>query len=469
MRSIRSELGKKIGGATLAILLIGGGGLYLSLQEALEKQFNNVLGAKAAALIMASEIKDGELEIDSDVLSFAGFGTGARGDYFEVLTEGGEELMRSPSLGTGELKTPPGLSQSTEGYAKLSLPEGVSGRAFWTTYEPLLDDDEAENTHGPSLKILVASSDTILRRTLRTVALYIAIFGCSGFLVILAISRSVVSSGLRSIDQLSGEVEEIDVARLARRIPVEGIPQELCSMAAKINELLARLEESFGREKRFTSNAAHELRTPLAELRTMTELGTRWPEEFTEEHGNEMLEVILELEALLGTLSLLARAESEATPTRVPVDLAEIVSEQVDRVSPRVKERDLEIQLELGEEEFFTDPVLFRAILQNLIDNAVDYVPEGGAIRVAANSHHLLVENEAPDLEEDDLPHLFTRFWRKSQSRSEKGHSGLGLSVVRAGVEHLGGTCSSELVKGLIRIEVKWPIVVGGGDSLSAG
>lgn len=461
MKSIRSELAAKMGGAVLAILLLGGGGLYLSLREALEKQFDDVLVAKTGALVMASEIKDRSLEIDLDVQTFAGFGTGARGDYFVVFASDREEWLRSPSLGTGKLAPPIDFDRLPQGFADVSLPEGVTGRAFWTTYEAPVDEDEEEVVASPSLKILVASSDATLRRTLRTMAVFIAVFGGCGVVLILAISRSVVRSGLRSLDRMIEEVERIDVGRLARRVPEDGMPQELRGIAAKVNELLGRLEESFGRERRFTSNAAHELRTPLAELRTMIELGTRWPDEFTEEHGSEMLEVISELEELLGTLSLLARAESEATPATEVVDLPVMVSEQVDRVRPRVEARSLELRVEVGEGEFRSDPVLFRAILQNLVDNAVDYAPEGSTIRIGAAPRRLFVENEAPDLEREDLSQLFARFWRKSESRSGKGHSGLGLSVVRAGVEHLGGSSRADLVDGRLRVLVEWP---GDGD-----
>jgi len=456
MKSIRSELARRLGGVALVILLIGGGGLYFSLRSALERQFDEVLVAKAGALMMASEIDDGELEIDLDVQTFAGFGTGVRGDYFVVFEEDGAIAMSSPSLGTVELRPPLRFREAKEGFARVDLPENVSGRAFWTSYQPALDRNEVEEREPPSLKILVASSDATLRRTLRTTALFVSIFGVVGVLLTFAISKSGVRSGLKPLDSLSEEVEQIDVHHLARRVSLEGMPEELLGIGSKINELLARLEDSFGREKRFTSNAAHELRTPLAELRTMTELGTRWPEEFTEEHGNEMLEVISDLEALLGTLSLLAKTESKAVAHREAINLEETVSELVERGRSRIKERELDIRCEIANEEFYSDPVLFRTILQNLLDNALDYCPEGSTIRVAADSEHLIVENPVHDLTEEDLPQLFARFWRKSRSRSEKEHSGLGLSVVRAAVEHLGGSCRAELQDEVLRVRIDW-------------
>ena len=104
-----------------------------------------------------------------------------------------------------------------------------------------------------------------------------------------------------------------------------------------------------------------------------------------------------------------------------------------------------------------TDPVLWRAIIANLLGNAVTYAPGGSTLRISASPRVFAVENEAPDLDPGDLDRLFERFWRKSSSRTEKGHSGLGLSVVRAAVTFLGGECSASLDGAWLRVEVRWP------------
>ena len=210
-------------------------------------------------------------------------------------------------------------------------------------------------------------------------------------------------------------------------------------------------------ETRFTSDAAHELRTPLAELRAMTELGAKWPDEFTAEHGREMLEVLAELESLLETLSLLAKADSEASPHLEAVELEVGVRESLARFGDDIAERGLQIELDLSPGSITTDPVLWRAIIANLLGNAVTYAPGGSTLRISASSRVFAVENEAPDLDPGDLDRLFERFWRKSSSRTEKGHSGLGLSVVRAAVTFLGGECSASLDGSWLRVEVRWP------------
>lgn len=464
MSSIRRDLALRIGGATLLLVLAGGFGLHFSLRKALEVQFDRILATKAQALVTASEIDRGEFEIDLDVQAFAGFGSSSPGDFFEVFDQDGASVERSPSLGVGELRRPADLFGTDEGFANLLLPGGLPGRAHWSSFVPQTDgDEEGEEAldaapAAPVMRILVASDDSGLRSTLRTVAFVIALFGFGSILLSLAILHAVVKTGLKPLERLSADVQRIDVQHLARRLPLDGLPEELHGVAAKLNELLERLEVSFEREKRFAGDAAHELRTPLAELRAMTELGTRWPEEFTAEHGREMLAVLGELGQLLDTLSLLARAEDGSVSGFDSIDLAGSVEESVARCRDSAAARRLSIELSVEDGPFRSDPALWRAIVANLVGNAVAHAPEDGLVSVVASPRQFAVENEAPDLDESDLEHLFERFWRKSTSRTAKEHSGLGLPLVRAAVASLGGDCRASLREGRLRIEVRWPV-----------
>src|SRR5690606_30406849 len=114
----------------------------------------------------------------------------------------------------------------------------------------------------------------------------------------------VVGTGLRPLGRLTREVHEIDLDGARRRVTTSDLPAELAPVAGKLNELLERVESTFERERRFTSHAAHELRTPLAELKVMAELGLRWPDEMTPRHVEDMLEVVGELEALIDALAV---------------------------------------------------------------------------------------------------------------------------------------------------------------------
>lgn len=228
-------------------------------------------------------------------------------------------------------------------------------------------------------------------------------------------------------------------------------------VAESLNDWLGRLEASFERERRFSSHAAHELRTPLAELKSIAELGATWPEEATTGRCAEMVTVANELEALLDKLSLLARADAGRQPVqREAVDLAATIATAVSRLEGKAEQRGIRFDTRVEGGEFVTDPVLWGTILQNLLGNAVSHAPEGSTVKVDASSRRLAVTNPAPELEPADLEHLFERFWRKDESHNGDDHSGLGMSIVRACTTLLGGECRASLSReGELTVEVE--------------
>lgn len=464
MKSIRRQLTAAIAAATVLSLLAGGIILYVALREALYARFDSELATKAQALAKASELDDLQFEIDLNVREFAGFGAPGLGDFFVIRDKDGAVLERSPSLGFADLPDYAATTGESSGYRAIVLPDGAPGRAFWKTFQPLEDDPDKRGGTAyrdaleryRDLRIAVASDLTGLHATLRTAALTIAAVAAGGLLVTLLLFHRVVRVAFRPFDRVAAQVQELDVRRLDRRLPAHDLPVELQGIAAKLNELLGRLEVSFARERRFTSDAAHELRTPLAELKAMTELGTRWPQEFTAEHAAEMTKAIGEVEVLLEKLSQLAKADAALGVQREAVDLGATVRDCLDRFAVPIKERRLQFDIETAEGAWRTDPVLWRSILDNLVGNSVAYAPEGSSITLRATPAEFSVTNVAPDLVPDDTRHLFDRFWRKSAARGDREHSGLGLSLVKANAELLGGSCRASLVAGKLNVSILW-------------
>ena len=136
------------------------------------------------------------------------------------------------------------------------------------------------------------------------------------------------------------------------------------------------------------------------------------------------------------------------------IDLGESIRECLSRRKVEITSRDLGVDCRIEPGEFHSDPVLWRAIVQNLVDNAVAYAPAGSTIGITASPRSLSVSNDAPGLDEDDLGKLFERFWRKEGPRSGTQHSGLGLSIVRSSAEFLGGRCDAMLESGRLNVVV---------------
>lgn len=452
MKSIQRQMAVSVG-IVAVIIAVGGAALFLALRFALRTQFDAVLETKADALVTASEVEDGAFEIDLDVQAFAGFGSRGPGDYFQIVTKEGASVQRSPSLGAFPLKGVETLPAVAKGFADMTLPEGVEGRAYWTTFTPA-DDIEKRFT---DLRIVVASDLTDLKSTLRVAALMITVFGTGGVIVILLLLRHLLRAGVKPLHSLSTEVQGIDVNRLARRLTVEDLPVELLGIAEKLNELLERLEGSFARERRFSSHAAHELRTPLAELKSMMEYGATWPGELNSAYIVDMLGAVAELKALIEKLVLLARAESGKFVSLDRIDLESSMTACLARHQAEIDRRGLKIDLTIERGRFSSDLVIWQAIVNNLIDNAVAYAPEESLVEIFVSPHRFLVRNEAPHLRVEDLAQIFERFWRKAATRSTGKHSGLGLSLVKSGAAFLGGSCDARLEGHRLSMEVVWP------------
>jgi signal transduction histidine kinase len=458
MISIRWRLTLSLCAAIGVLFVVTGVGVFLAMQHFLHARFDETLTAKARALITASEVDDGDFEIDLTVQDFAGFGAGGD-DYFEIRRAGGGLVLRSPSMQVrGE------IFDKFERYSERmgsepvifesQLADGRPARFYVQEVRPK-DDEERRFA---DIYLVAASSTLGMRRELNLLATVLAVAGGAAVSLMIPMIRFGLGSGLRPLDRLSENISRMRPEELHRRVETDRLPAELKPVAVKLNEWLARLEESFERERRFSANAAHELRTPLAEIRSMAELGAKWPEEATAEHCAEIVTVCGELECLLDRLSLLARADAGRQPVQIDrVELSPLVSATIARYEEKAADRGLRFLTKIDSDHVTTDPFLWTTIFQNLIANAVSHAPAGAEVEIRVGADIIAATNPAPDLAAEDLPRLFERFWRRDESHACYEHSGLGLSIVKASAALLGAECSARLSeRGDLCVEVRF-------------
>ncbi|MDQ3615702.1 MAG: HAMP domain-containing histidine kinase [Actinomycetota bacterium] len=294
---------------------------------------------------------------------------------------------------------------------------------------------------GSGTALVLAQSLEPNDRTLGKLGLVLLVFGLAGVLGAALAGRAVARNGLRPVRRLTDAAEEIARTEQLEPIDVKG-NDEIARLASAFNAMLLALSASRDRQRQLVADAGHELRTPLTSLRTNLDLLVQADQRggLSESSRAELLEdvrfQIEELTNLIGDLVELAR--DEPMPVAVEaVDLAEIT----DRAVARVRRRAPSLRFVVHTEPWWVmgEPGPLERAVTNLLDNASKWSPPLGEVSVSLASGSLRVADQGHGIAENDLPHVFDRFYRSPESRTMPG-SGLGLSIVRQIVERHGGS-----------------------------
>jgi two-component system sensor histidine kinase QseC len=435
----------------------GGTVLYLTIRAGLIAEFDSSLKATAEGVSTATEQEKGVVNVDFTQDLMPGFERKRQPDYFEAWLANGTVIRRSPSLKDSDL--PNRVVPTTKGPASWNaiLPDGQRGRAIGIQFVPQMEEDVRDQPTAlkitDPITLVVARHRAPLDHRLRLVATAIGLVGgvlaaMTGFGV-----PAIVGRSLHPLERLAERAALIDAHSLQLRFPTSGLPAELGPICQQLNALLARLQSSFDREQRFSADVAHELRTPIAELRTLAEVALKWPEDSgtTRSAFQDALAIALQMESIATGLLAIARCEGGLLPVDVePVPLAPLIHEISRSLGDQALAKQVTLSIVAPEDVcWLADFTLLRVILTNLLSNAVQYCSSGGIVRLTVQTDgergQLLVSNATNGLRAEDLPHLFERFWRKDPSRSSPEHCGLGLALSKAYAEALAMDLRAEL------------------------
>ncbi|MFF7580649.1 HAMP domain-containing histidine kinase [Streptomyces sp. NBC_01707] len=253
----------------------------------------------------------------------------------------------------------------------------------------------------------------------------------------------VARTGLRPVDELTEAVEHVARTEdLTLRIPVEG-EDEIARLSRSFNSMTAALASSRDRQAQLIADAGHELRTPLTSLRTNVELlarseetGRPIPPDDRKALMKSVTAQMTELASLIGDLQELARPDAAQPGPLQVVGLHDIASTALERA--RLRGPELTITADLEPWYVRAEPAALERAVVNVLDNAVKFSPQHGTVAVALHSGELTVVDQGPGIPEEELPHVFERFWRSPSARQLPG-SGLGLSIVARTVQQAGG------------------------------
>ena len=433
-------------GLTLGILLtLFAVFCYASFHRGLHRDFDFHLDHETRALMPHLVVTaDGPSPGDVEQLESVAIRTGGvLGTYVRLFDAAGQERYRSPNF-EGQRAMPVRLPPSPRATTRSLTWSDFPARSAYT---PLLEGGRLVGWM--EVTGFEWSLHQELHRLGQTLALGIALG------LVLARGGGVLLSrrALRPVAALTESAARIGESALGARLPSDfGVRDEISDLAETFNGMLARVEASVGRERRFTTNAAHELMTPVATLRSEAEVALRReraPEAYRAALGT-VLEVADEMQAVVDGLLVLARTEeasgvgADASVDRI--ELGPLVERHVGRCQARADEHGiaLEVRVETGVFVRAGSAVLGQ-VLDNLLDNAIKYTPRPGHVRVELTREEggacLVVEDSGIGFSAEAADRLFDRFYRADvEAVQARRGSGLGLSIARAMVERSGGT-----------------------------
>lgn len=264
---------------------------------------------------------------------------------------------------------------------------------------------------------------------------------------------------LRPVQEMTQAAKVISADRLNERITVINPHDELGELGETLNEMIERLERSFTEMRRFTADAAHELRTPLAIIRSEAEVALRLPRSSEQYCGvlENLLEDTNRLSMLADQLLFLSRQDAGlGSKVNESVQLEALLQEVVTNMQLMAQEKGITLELpDCPLCELSTDARLLRRVFVNLLDNAIKYTGQAGRVvlscDVAAEEVTIQIRDSGVGISPEHLPHIFERFYRVDAARSGDGNgAGLGLAICQAILRNLDGTISvhSEVGKG---------------------
>ena len=272
--------------------------------------------------------------------------------------------------------------------------------------------------------------------------------------------------GMAPLRAMKTRAATVTGQRLEGRMPVESVPVEMADLARELNHMLDRLQEDFQRLSDFSSDLAHELRTPISNLLTQTQV-TLSAKRDTETYRDTLASNAEELQRLgrmVSDMLFLAKTERGVDlPNKERFSAAAEVQALLEFYEAVAEEKEIRLGAH-GDGEIQGDRLMFRRALSNLISNALRHTPERGEVQIQVareeSSVRVTVENTGKEIDPKDIPRLFDRFYRADPARTHPGSdgAGLGLSITKAIVEAHGGNVSASSSQGQTQFSLTFPL-----------
>jgi signal transduction histidine kinase len=450
MTSIKKKLSRYI---SISILLVS---LFLitdiSVDSWISSQFDRAMINKAGLLeTLVSEHPD---KVDFDFADeFMPEFSGANDPEYFQLWRDDKVFERSETLKLFENNDLPKLDVTLHksSITNITLPDGRSGQMYFTKFIPQINSDVREE-YGITkafvakiqkpMELAYATSNEGLNQILWFVDI---IFILTSVIAVRIIVFSVIELGLKPLDELNIKLKKINLNSEISTISTSQLPEELIAIADGINHFVSENKILYSREKRITSDIAHELKTPIAELLNLSEVAIKFPheEQLAASFKTDVLAITQRLRNIVNGILLLQKSTYQAELEKRQVNVELLLKTIMASENKQSRNITLSFSKQCGYIQ--TNEFAFTTVLTNLINNALYYSPETTpviiAVRPEQNTHKIRLEISnvsSFEYSAQDLALFFEPLWQKDSSRTSEERYGLGLAIVKSYCERIG-------------------------------
>lgn len=417
--------------------------------ERLENNFDKALESKARTLLTLVKLYPEGVEFDFADEFMPEFESKINPEYFQIWKEDASVLEKSRSLNNDTLPLMTLEEQETL-FLNSIIHDDREIRAIYISFLPQIPDPALRTPEMLSHQIPMVLAVAVERETLLGIInrLYVISFISVAVIISLTyfMTSALVRYALKPLTELQGKIKNIHTGDLTKPLFIDNPPHELNEVIKQFNNFMTRLNESFQREKRFSSDIAHELRTPITEILTISEIAKKWPDdtELNKKFHSDVSSSINQIYRIVNSLQQLARCGAgNIDLIHGIISLNEYMGMKWKKYYDASIAKGLELDLDVSNNERIIISITeFDIIVNNLLSNAISYSTPNSKITICSDTSDkylsLSIQNEIEDLEQNDLNSMFDKFWRKSYSRSDNKHLGLGLSLVKSYADLLG-------------------------------
>jgi signal transduction histidine kinase len=461
MNSIKKKLSRYIS-ISVSILLIS---IFVVTDVIVDKwissEFDRAMTIKSNLLVTLVSEDTVEIEFDFADEFMPEFSGVNDPEYFQLWLND-NVFERSKTLELFEINSLPKLNLplNTSSITNIILPDGRSGRMFSTTFKPQIESDIRESlgiskqdfskTQQP-MSLAYAISNESLNHILWFVDIIFLVTSVTAIIAVKIIVVNVVERGLRPLIILNDDLKQINLNSQISTISTEDLPEELISIASGINHFISENKVLYSREKRIASDIAHELKTPIAELLSLSEVAIKFPHEkqISDTYKSEVLDIAQRLKNIVNGILLLQKSTSGVELKKKDVDIESLLESIIARENKSA--RDIILTCDDKSPHIHISEIAIETVFSNLVSNALFYSPDNTPISIsissaAENKVMVIISNTSSHYySEADLKQFFEPLWQKDNSRTSSERYGLGLAIVKSYCDNIGASLSVDL------------------------